>query len=292
MTEPRDPPYPADTRAKGWRFELDYERIEQSDTWRLGTKRGLRGTLLLLWYEAWKQTPCGTLPDDDEVLAALCDMESEQFAAARQALLRRWWKASDGRLYHPQLMLSVRTMLDARKVEADRKAAWRAKREAAKGLKHGEKFPLESPPESRGTMPMSHGTDDTSTSTSTRVKNTEPTVLVLSGEPSAPPDTPYQGIVDLYHRHLSMLPRVAVLNEGRKRTIAARWREVVADPEIARAQNPRAAGLDWFAWFFQHAAGSRFLTGKVNDWRADFDFLITQSKFAKVLEGSYHKDPA
>lgn len=28
-------PYPCDTRAKGWRFELDHERIRQSDTWAL-----------------------------------------------------------------------------------------------------------------------------------------------------------------------------------------------------------------------------------------------------------------
>lgn len=31
----RTAPYPSDTRPKGWRFELDYERIEASDTWAL-----------------------------------------------------------------------------------------------------------------------------------------------------------------------------------------------------------------------------------------------------------------
>ena len=74
-----------------------------------------------------------------------------------------------------------------------------------------------------------------------------------------------------------MLPRVEVVNEGRKRTLAARWREVVTDPDIRKAEDPRAAALDWFDWFFGHAARPPFLTGRAKDWRADFDFLLTPS---------------
>ena len=92
-------PYPADTRAKGWRFELDLERVAQSDTWVLA-KAELRPWLLMLWAVAWQQTPCGSLPDDDELIAARVGMDSELFAKHKRVLLRGWMLADDGRLYH------------------------------------------------------------------------------------------------------------------------------------------------------------------------------------------------
>lgn len=98
--------------------------------------------------------------------------------------------------------------------------------------------------------------------------------------------------MNLYHEKLPMLPRVEVLNDTRRKHIASRWREVVTEPDIRKAEDPRAAALDWFAWYFGHAAKSAFLTGRSKDWKADLDFLMTPSKFAKVVEGSYHKEAA
>lgn len=89
-----------------------------------------------------------------------------------------------------------------------------------------------------------------------------------------------------------MLPRVEVVNDSRKRAMSARWREVVTDPDIRKAENPRDAALEWFDWFFGHVAKSAFLTGRSKDWHADFDFLMTPTKFAKVVEGSYHREHA
>lgn len=89
-----------------------------------------------------------------------------------------------------------------------------------------------------------------------------------------------------------MLPRVSILSESRKRAISARWREVVNDPDIRTRDPPRQAALDWFDWFFGYVAQSPFLTGRSKDWRADIDFLMTPAKFAKVVEGHYHKELA
>jgi hypothetical protein len=123
-------------------------------------------------------------------------------------------------------------------------------------------------------------------------ENIEPTVLV--GSPSAPrlPACPSDEIVTLYHEHLPMLPRVDILSDGRKRALSARWRDVVSDPAMKGKDDIRREGLDWFAWYFGHAATSKFLTGKSKDWRADFDFLVTPQKFVKVCEGHYHKEAA
>jgi hypothetical protein len=119
-------PYPADTRAKGWRFELDLERVRQSDTWaRAGAP--LRPWLLMLWAVAWEQTPCGSLPDDDESLAGKLDMPLKQFKAARERLLRGWTLADDGRLYHGTLTERVLEMVAYRQKEAARRAGNRGK---------------------------------------------------------------------------------------------------------------------------------------------------------------------
>jgi uncharacterized protein YciU (UPF0263 family) len=91
--------------------------------------------------------------------------------------------------------------------------------------------------------------------------------------------------VELFNAKLPQLPRCEVLNESRKRTISARWREVVAEQKFDRQQ-----GLDWFGQFFDHVRGSKFLTGKVKDWKADIDFIFTPSKFARIVEGAYHKE--
>jgi len=121
------PPYPSDTRAKGWRFEIDMEKVKASDTW-LRAKRGdVRGALLLLWSEAWQQTPCGSLPNDDELIALLLDMTPATFAKHRSVLMRGWVAADDGRLYHETITARVLAMLEKRAKDARRTADKRAR---------------------------------------------------------------------------------------------------------------------------------------------------------------------
>lgn len=113
-------PYPADTRAKGWRFELDYEKVEQSGTWALAPTE-LRPWLLMLWMTAWKQVPCGSLDDDDALIAARIGMPTKIFMKHRDVLRRGWWRADDGRLYHDTIALRVLEMLEKRRKDAARK---------------------------------------------------------------------------------------------------------------------------------------------------------------------------
>lgn len=132
-TERPEPPYPAKTKAGGWKFELDPDAINQSDTWALaGGRPAARAWLVLLWYTAWQQIPCGSLPNDDELIAAHIGMPLEEFAVLRPVLLRNWWLASDGRLYLDTIASQVLAMLGRKKSERERKAAWRD-RKASKG---------------------------------------------------------------------------------------------------------------------------------------------------------------
>lgn len=131
--EERPAPYPADTKAKGWRFELDYERIEQSDTWVLAPPE-MRPWLLMIWMTAWRQVPCGSLPATDELIAARIGMDLRQFKAHRDILLRGWWLAADGRLYHSVITEQVTGLMELRAKEAARKQEWRDKKN--QGLAH------------------------------------------------------------------------------------------------------------------------------------------------------------
>jgi uncharacterized protein YdaU (DUF1376 family) len=105
------------------------------------------------------------------------------------------------------------------------------------------------------------------------------------GKPKSAPACPVAEIVEMYNTMLPMLPAVSVVNDSRKRAIAARWREVVTTEKMDRQQ-----GLEFFQWFFKMVKDSKFLTGKAKDWKADIDFLFNPSKFPRIVEGTYHED--
>jgi hypothetical protein len=174
-------PYPADTRAKGWRFELDHERIRQSDTWALATPE-LRPWLLMLWMVAWEQTPCGSLPNDGALIAARIGMRVKAFAQCRDVLLRGWYEADDGRLYHETMTERVRAMLAKRVKDAQRAADHRAKTGDSRKTNNG--ITRDSRVTNNGVMPQS----DPSSTPSTKHQKPESSEPNGSGA-SAPPDT-------------------------------------------------------------------------------------------------------
>jgi len=102
------------------------ERARQSDTWALAAPEA-RPWLLMMWATAWEQTPCGSLPNDDELIAARIGMQPKAFAKMKPILLRKWWLADDARLYHDVLVLRVMEMMQTRRKESDRKALARAR---------------------------------------------------------------------------------------------------------------------------------------------------------------------
>ena len=138
------PPYAADTRAKGWRFELDYEKIEQSDTWSIAAEVPMaQPALLMMWFAAWKQEPCGSLPSDENAIRAKCRIPPKQWAILRPVLMRGWQLADDGRFYHPTITARVLEMLDYRKKTAERVATFKAKQREQHG---GNALPTEGVP--------------------------------------------------------------------------------------------------------------------------------------------------
>ncbi len=92
------------------------------------------------------------------------------------------------------------------------------------------------------------------------------------------PLCPYDKILDLYHT-LTNLPKVKILSDKRKSYLRSRWK---AYPD-----------LNFWQDYFKQVSESLFLTGQVESkngsppFQADFEWLITESNFIKVLENKY-----
>lgn len=157
----KPPPYPTDMRAKGYRLELDYERIIQSDTWSLASTTE-KPLVLMSLFVAWQQTPCGTLPKDDLLIAARLGIDLSNFLDHKAVLLRNWEEHSDGRLYHPVMTELVLEKIARRDRETQRKSAYRErmKSQTVPHLSHGTDC---------GQTRDSGGSDDTGTGTGTGV---------------------------------------------------------------------------------------------------------------------------
>jgi uncharacterized protein YdaU (DUF1376 family) len=133
------------------------------------------------------------------------------------------------------------------------------------------------PTQSEGNAPITHNT--------LPITQIEAKASPDLGKPKSVPPAPIQEIVEMYNTILPELPQTVVVNDSRKRAIAARWREVVTADKL-----DRQGGLDFFRWYFEMVKTSKFLTGKSKDWKADMDFLFNPSKFPRVIEGTYHKE--
>lgn len=84
---------------------------------------------------------------------------------------------------------------------------------------------------------------------------------------------PYQAIKRLYNTICVDLPNVRKLSQSRKRHIKARWKE---KPDIK-----------WWERLFKYIQNNDFLAGRRVGWRANFDWIMKQSNFIKIIEGNY-----
>lgn len=277
-----DPPYSSDTKANGFKQEVDWRRITQSKTWIMADPE-CRHVLLTIWLSSWENVPCGTWEPDDAYIAASIGCKLEWFNGHREQLMRGWIRHSDGRLYHPYITAQVQEMLRRRKGTAERM------RKMRDGV-------------SRGTDCDSAGT---TSNTALRVSDASQLVTYAKEQEqeheqlnkstlrvdvripadSDPPPTkncPIAKIVALYHERLPELPKVEKVTQTRAGLIRQRWREDL--PTIEHWEN-----------FFAYVSQSKFLMGRAapNGNRppfvADLEWLVRPSNFAKIAEERYHR---
>ncbi|KVD37860.1 hypothetical protein WJ41_22805 [Burkholderia ubonensis] len=121
-------------------------------------------------------------------------------------------------------------------------------------------------------------------------------ILDAANAPSSDLQCPVDQIVAAYHELMPDNPRIKVLHDGRRKAIAARWREAARLTCKPFGYRTVAAGLKAWRTFFRVCAESDFLTGKAKPqpgrkrFRADIDFLMSPEAFAKCVEGKYQQD--
>ena len=87
------------------------------------------------------------------------------------------------------------------------------------------------------------------------------------------PKTNYQEIVDKYNEICKSLPKVMKLSDARRKAINARLDKFSLEEIIS---------------VFEKAEQSNFLKGANNrNWKADFDWIMSDRNMAKILEGKY-----
>ena len=89
---------------------------------------------ITLWWAAWNQVPAGSLPDDDAALCRLADLgrDVKTWKKLRTEALHGFVQCNDGRLYNKFLCEQALVAWDKRIKERQRKAEYRAKKEAEK----------------------------------------------------------------------------------------------------------------------------------------------------------------
>lgn len=123
------PPYTADTKANGWKPELDIERILTSDTWVLA-EEDERCWLLRIWMECWRSVPVGAMPADRTLFARRIGCSRAFLDAHAEILLRGWTLHSDGNLYHAHVSGMVLSMIATRTSAKMRMAQHRQRQKA------------------------------------------------------------------------------------------------------------------------------------------------------------------
>lgn len=122
-------------RGNDW-FPFYFDRVRKSKWWRRASDTA-RARNVMLWGEAYKAVPAGSLPDDDDELAEAAGygMDVDAFLAVKDEIMSAWVLCSDGRWYHPTI---CEVVLDAwervserRRNDARRK---RDQRDRARGV--------------------------------------------------------------------------------------------------------------------------------------------------------------
>ena len=274
-TELPDPPYPSDTRANGWRFEIDFERIKRSDTWMLATP-DQRPWLLMIWTVAFDEIPAGSLPNDHRLIGAKIG-QSEHWVSGNSPILLRGFKLhSDGRLYHPVCVERMLQLIEFRDKETKRKRVYRERlsRGTDTGLtRTSGGVPVQEQEQEQEYIPVLNNLHPVGT-TETAPENGDSSVLAKRRS------CPYRKILDLWAEMLPNLPQPVKLTPARRTQIRARWEDELPD-------------LDSWRECFGYIRASPFLMGKIDPppgrkrFQATLEWVTKLDNLCKLYEGKY-----
>ncbi|WP_439810842.1 YdaU family protein [Bordetella bronchiseptica] len=111
------------------------------------------------------------------------------------------------------------------------------------------------------------------------------------------PPCPHERLVEIYHDRMPLNPRIKVLDDGRRKLLAARWKQAARLDVPPFGYHTIQQGLDAWHTFFEICSESDFLTGQAPPsepgrppFVASLDFLISPDGFRKCVENHYHRE--
>lgn len=275
---------------------------------------------VMLWCAAWHQVPASSIPDNDQWQAKQAGYVARgridaNWTKVREGALRNFVRCSDGRLYHSTIAEKAIEAWASKQAQRARTAAATLAREAkrraeqeardaerndrrnverdvarnverddqrdvhqgtgtVKGQGQGQGIEKKNPSGSRPLADAKDPTDDP--------------------KPTIP--CPYGAIVDAYHRELATLPKVK-LRDGptwtaRQKAMRSLWGWVLSSRKSdgGRRAETGDQALAWIVGYFARARDNDFVMGRTQrgpgheNWRADFDFLLSSKGLKQVIE--------
>lgn len=220
------------------------------------------------------------LPDADAALARICGVSPADFAP-HSAVIRAFFQAKKGRLFNKtcEEILAFQNGSASRRSESASKAAkilWEKK----KKIQEDESATHTS----RDAEPMRPDATEQNITEDKKELIKEDTKDIF-GIPAKNANAAggekvsreiFTEAVELFNAMAegAGISTVQKLTDARKKKLAARLKD--------------CGGLEGWKAALEKVAGSAFLTGKKTNWKADFDFIVTESKFTKIMEGSYN----
>tara|TARA_R110000796_G_scaffold117736_1_gene230798 strand:- start:30068 stop:30928 length:861 start_codon:yes stop_codon:yes gene_type:complete len=217
------------------------------------------GAYMLILMAMWSQETC-SLPDDDARLARVAKVSTRLWNSRIRDVIRPFLTSENGAVFSKRLREEAGYVERQVKQQSDRKNG----KKSDKSLKDNE------PDKSTDTT-----TDQSGEHPSQQPNN--PTVSKEIDKSISHDLTEIKDAVDLYNataRDLG-LSTVQKLTSARKQKLRARLKD--------------SGGIGGWKAALDKIRGSPFLRGEETRWKADFDFLISESKFTKIMEGAYDR---
>jgi len=237
------------------------------------------GCYLNLLMHYWRTGP---LPADDAALARIAKASPEQWAVWRD-VVRAFFQERGGLLHHSRVERELKDAIERREklqLRARKSATTRWEKKNGDASRLHNACPSPSPSTVVTSTPSPNGEGVSPTRPATPPKRVVP-------------DCPHEHIVALYHEILPANPQVREWTGARQDYLRGRWREMSVPKGKRSGYTTVEAGLAWWRMFFQHVAGSPFLTGQVNGREGrpfipSLEWMVRPSNFYKIYEGTYH----
>lgn len=262
-----------------------------ADTTNLNTEQ--HGAYCLMLMAAWKKG--GTLPDDDQQLAAITKLSVGRWKSHRSILVD-FFSEVDGGLSHKRVTaerLKAQAISD-KKSSAGSEGA--AKRWGIDGEEHGDGMAdAMAHAMAEAMAPAMANASQTNAPSPSPLPTPAELVLEPTGSPSTagPPTCPQIRLLDLFAERLGDLPqpKPELWTKGKSAAaLQARWKWLMS---AKRRNGERYAvttedGVSWFGRFFDFVASSDFLMGRTAAaFRCSLGWLVKAENFEKVVQGNY-----